>query len=93
MPSVNITNSATQIVADNHRQALILQNDSDVDMFIGLNSNVTVASGANAGLRLKAGANFSVHDLGDGSTTVDNTSWYAVHESTGNKILRFLEIE
>lgn len=87
---VNVTTSATAIITASDGASLsrkknkniIIQNQSDADIYVALDgsSNVTGSAGIKPGIKLAAG----------GILTGDFSSFesaYAIHESTGNKVM------
>lgn len=87
---VNVTTSATAIItatdgaspSRKKNRNVIIQNQSDTDIYVALDgsSNVTGSAGIRPGIKLTAGAILS----GDFSSF---ESAYAIHEGTGNKVL------
>lgn len=99
MPSVDVTTSSTlAIPAKDNRRILMIQNESDTDIYIGFTSGVTVADGANSGIKLPAnGGMVSMPDLPSnerfGNRQVENDGGiYAVHGGSGTKKLRYIEL-
>lgn len=86
MPSTAVTTSSSQIIPPGLRQGVILQNLSDTDIYISTQAAVTVADGANAGLKLAAaGGMMAVSNLPSSSSP-----FYGIHAGTGTKQLRYL---
>lgn len=89
MPSVDIATTPTQVLPRAGRNALILQNLSDTDIYIAARGNVTAAAGENSGLRIKAdGGTLSLTDLATNRAVAD-AAIYAVHGGSGTKELRY----
>lgn len=89
MPSVNIATTPTEVLSRASRNAVVLQNLSDTDMFVAARGNLTAAAGDNSGLRIKAdGGTLSLTDLA-GNGSVADAAIYAVHAGTGTKELRY----
>lgn len=98
MASVDVTTSATLVIpASDDRRVLMIQNLSDTDIYIGFAAGVTVADGANSGIKIPAnGGNISMTDLpnrGHGlSRDINDLAIYAVHGGSGTKKLRYIQI-
>ncbi len=86
--ATNVTTSATEIVAANARRSLlIIQNVSDTDLFLKLDSSETEVTTAN-GLKMQVGD----------SPLIITCSWgeygnaiRAIHGGSGNKVVRITE--
>lgn len=86
--AVNVTNAASEVVPANaNRQALIIQNVSDADVFLKLDGSATEVTPAN-GLKLAAGGLLTL--------TTDRARFInpvrAIHAGAGNKELRVQDI-
>jgi len=91
MSSVSVTTTSANIIPATSRKFLILQNISDEDIYININGPVTVADGAEAGLRIKAdGGSMSFPDL-ISSSRANDFSVHAIHGGVGSKSLRIIE--
>jgi hypothetical protein len=89
MPSVNVATNPTEVLPRGSRNAVVFQNLSDTDIFVGARGNVTAAAGENSGLRVRAaGGTFALTDL-FGSRAVADAAIFAVHAGTGTKELRY----
>ncbi len=83
--SVNVTTAATELVAASHnRTLLILQNVSDTDMYLKLDSSATEVTVAN-GLKLAAGDPPLIITCKPGQFT---NAVRGIHGGAGNKDLR-----
>lgn len=71
-----------------NRGAIVLQNDSDADMFLAFDgsSGLTAANG----LRLVAGGILSIENVSD-QVNKANSAIYAIHAGSGSKTLRIQE--
>lgn len=86
--AVNVTTSATEVVAAKHnRRLLILQNQSDTDMRLKLDSSATEVTTAN-GLLLRAGDPPLVITCNFGEFA---NAIRAIHGGSGNKVLHVSE--
>lgn len=98
MPSVDVTTTSTlAIPAKDNRRILMIQNESDTDIYISFTAGVTVADGANSGVKLPVGAMVSMPDLPSnqrfGDRQVENDGGiYAVHGGSGIKKLRYIDL-
>ena len=86
--AVNVTTSATEVVAAKYnRRLLILQNQSDTDMRIKLDSSATEVTTAN-GLLLPTGGSPLVMTCNPGEFT---NAVRAIHGGSGSKVLHVTE--
>jgi len=75
-----VTSSSGVVIASNVRRTyLLIQNDSNVDMYIRFGA----AAGVNDGIRIGANGGSFESSLAYGN--VDNRAVYAIHGDTGNK--------
>jgi hypothetical protein len=91
MRAINIANTVTDVAAacdQPNRMGVILQNDSDVDMFLKFDSSSAVLTVDN-GFRLAAGAHIILESTE--MVSFANNKIEAIHASTGNKVLRVQE--
>ena len=84
----NVTSSAQLVVAAARRRSFILQNQSDTDIYISLgNASVTGPSGSYPGIKVLAnGGVWSGTAVSPWDQSNDDAI-YAIHASTGNKVL------
>jgi len=88
----NVQSTATLVSAARARNWFILQNQSDVDIFVAFTSDggsVTGSTGAKPGILISAGEEIGMGQLpgGAGERFATNLAIYAIHESTGDKVL------
>lgn len=91
MKAINILPTVTNVAVacdQPNRSMLVLQNDSDVDMFLKFDSSAAELT-VNNGFRLSAGAHVILESTD--TVSVANNAIQAIHGSTGNKILRMQE--
>lgn len=85
--TITTTASVALAVATTARQAVIFQNISDTDIYIGQTNAVTATVGANTGIRVKAGGDLTIStEVGNNRYSV-NAAWFAIHAGTGDKTL------
>lgn len=83
--AVNVTTSSGQVVAANSsRKYLLLVNDSDAVIYI----KVGAAAALNQGICLNPSGSY---EMGAGFGNLDTRAVYAIHGSTGNKVLLVTE--
>jgi hypothetical protein len=92
MTTAQVANTETLVLpARPSRYFAHIQNDSDTDIFIKYDNspdNVNVTNG----LRLKPGQTLFLEErMSDASRWNYNNAIYAIHGSTGNKLLRIQE--
>ena len=91
MRAINITNAVTPVATacdQPNRWAAVLQNDSDVDLFLKFDTSADVLTVDN-GFRLGAGAHIILESAAN--VCIANNAISAIHASTGNKVLRMQE--
>jgi len=91
MRTVNVKSSVTTIaekVDKTTRKWILIQNDSDVDMFLCFDGSTTTLT-ANNGFRLKAGVALELRSTED--TEEGNNAILGIHGSTGDKVVRIQE--
>lgn len=92
MPEATVTTtSATVIESKSRRRLLILQNNSDTDMYFRFGNKTAAASGANAGIKLATGDTFTLSPGGDMSDYL-TLPIVAIHGGSGDKILTYEEV-
>lgn len=84
----NVTTTAQSVVTATKRRALIVQNQSDTDLYIAFdNAAVTGPAGTYPGIKLAAnGGTWSGTSVSPWDQTCDRAV-YAIHAGTGNKVL------
>lgn len=85
---VSVTTTATLCLAATNKLWMILQNQSDTDIYLAFEgtSAVTTDVGASPGIKLAAGASIAfTDDYHRGAPLTD--AIYAIHGSTGTKAL------
>lgn len=83
----NVTTTATEVVPANvKRTAVLLQNTSDVDIYLKLDGSTTALTTANG---FKLGAGVSLHFTTTAPSGFEPV--YAIHGDSGNKVLRVQE--
>lgn len=90
MATVNISTSATLVVPEDHRNAVLLQNLSDTDIVIGHSPAVTVEDGPHSGLRIKADGGTLALTALPGDWRLSGRAIYARHAGVGTKPLRYI---
>lgn len=94
MPEANITtSSSTAIDSNSRRKILILQNNSDTDIYFRF-GEVTVTTGgdANAGIKLEAsGGSLTLSPGGRGADYL-TFPVSAIHGGSGDKTLTYIEV-
>lgn len=91
MRAINVLNAVTDVAAacdQPNRMAVVLQNDSDADVFLKFDTSTETLTVAN-GFRLGAGA----HVILESTPTLSlaNNAIQAIHAGSGNKVLRMQE--
>lgn len=93
MAKVAVNTTPTLVSGEKSRKWFIVQNQSDVDVFISFEANssiVTGGAGTNPGLKLKPDAMLSIDDIASADIngrSVNDVAIYAIHEGSGTKTL------
>lgn len=91
MPKVSVTPTSAQVIAaDSARKTLILQNNSDTDIYVRFGAGNTVAdSDASAGTKLAAnGGSMTLNRVGS-VAGIEAEPVNAIHFGTGTKKLAY----
>lgn len=85
---INVGSTATLVSAAKERNWLMLQNQSDVAVFLSFegSADLTTDSGAKPGIRLAPNETITSDDAA-GRFTGNNLSIYAIHGSAGDKVV------
>lgn len=81
---VNVTTSSAELLAaNNNRTMAVLVNDSDTDVYLGIEGNAAVL---NQGIRINSGGG-SAQFGGEGGLPLTKGQINAIHGGTGNKVV------
>ena len=88
---VDITTTAQMILErDMKRRTLILQNNSDTDIFLAFGEDkVLTATGATRGIILVSGGGTLILDETDANVSAVSSALWAIHGGTGTKELTY----
>ena len=89
---INVQSTATLVSSAKSRRWFIMQNLSDADIFVSFEINsasVTGVAGGDPGIKLKADEVIGMGQLPGGGAERFSTNHavYAIHETTGDKVL------
>lgn len=87
LAAVNVTTSASELVSAKSRRLLIIQNVSDTDIYLKLDSSATEVTTAN-GLKLAAGSAPMIITCNPGEFA---NAVRGIHGGTGSKEIRVTE--
>jgi hypothetical protein len=91
MTTIQVANTETLVLPGRIRHFAHIQNDSDADIFLKYDGSPDTLT-INNGIRLRPGQTLMLEErMADASRWTYNNPIYAIHGSTGNKLLRIQE--